>query len=191
MERKINILGRNFDYVYFDTNSLMRPQFATLMRIIIPAIKEANRPVIVIQAVMNELRALSHRDDQNTAASAQRALDEVAALSKANLIAFRGNPNDKTIIPDSLFLEVAVHARYSGEHILFVSQDFQLAKELLGVNQLSSTKGSCCNVLKINRYAMLEEFDFSENRPALNCRISPTKPAYDRKTAEILKRFGL
>lgn len=191
MERKINILGRNFDYVYFDTNSLMRPQFAAFMRMIIPDIKEAGRPAIIIQAVMNELRALSHRDDQNTATSAQKALEEIAALSKVNVIAFKGNPNDKTTIPDSLFLEAAVHARYSGEHILFVSQDFQLAKELLGVNQLSSTKGSCCNVLKINRYAMLEEFDFSESRPTFSFRSSSVKPAYDKKTAEILKRFGL
>ena len=196
MEKSFNSIY-SFNTIYLDTSSVMRPQFLSFMRMIIPKIKNNDKcPVVVLQQVMNELRVLSHREDNETAQKARQALEGLNALFKADLLVLKGNPNDHSI-PDSLFMEIAMHARHTGESTLFITQDFQLAKELLSVNKLSSSRGTSCKALKINKYGMLEEFDFSKDRPSLSFQPLHTYHSprvahpYDRKTTLILKRFGL
>lgn len=183
MKPVLNLNNKNFNKVMIDTSSLMQQSsFVTLMKeTIIPELSKSGMKLTVPQAVMRELRKFI-QENSPRALTAQKALEGINALSKVGYIAFEGNPNSEER-PDSYMMREVVRAKMEQEKVLVISQDYQLALDLMSLNQIRSTITPACNVKRINANGELENF---------NLTIAPkTEQKQYSNIQNVLKRFGI
>lgn len=171
---------KHYANVLIDTSSLLKREFEKFMETMIPYLQNSEIKLTVPQAVMHEIHKFCTENTPRGCA-AKRALENINALHRAGFIKFEGNPNSFEKA-DTYFVSRVLKARSRSEKILIVTQDFQLAKDLLKTNTMYSTWAPANNVNRINKYGLLEKFDLS--------KTIAIKPKYDN-ISNILKRFGL
>ena len=181
--KTLTLNNKTFNKVMIDTSSLMnqRAFVAFMKEILIPELNRSGMKLAVPQAVMRELRKLT-QENTSRGLTAQMALEGIHALSKVGYIAFEGNPNLEEC-PDAYMMREVVRAKMEYEKVLIITQDYQLAVDLMSLNQVRSTITPACNVKRLNMYGLLENF---------NLTVTPPKEQKQYKNIQsVLKRFGI
>ncbi len=186
MNNKINLNGKFYDKIYLDTCSIMKPEFDDLVRnVLYPAMKCTGFKITVPYEVVNELKGIA-KEISGRGYRAKLGLEALTALHYVNLISYEGDVN-ATMAADNYFLQSAILAKADYLKPLYITQDFNLCKDLLRTNKIKSCCGSfCLNVKRINGMAQLEEFNFD---PSFRVAVPPKK--VDSSIQNVLARFGL
>ena len=182
MTKKNTLFYNNKRYtnVIVDTSSLLKRQFETFMESFIPILRNSGIKLTVPQAVFREIHKFCA---ENTPRGfiAKRTVENITALHRVGLVKFEGNPNSNETA-DSYLVGRVIKARSHGEKLLIITQDYQLARDLLKTNGMNSTWAPANNVNRINEVGALENFDLSV--------AVASKPKYTNMS-NVLKRFGL
>lgn len=181
MKTTIRYNNKNYNEIIIDTSSVLNKNFESFVKNFIPLLSDSNMSFTVPQAVMNELNRFCIESTQR-GIYARRARENIMALHNIGYIKFEGNPNTKEKA-DAYIISKILRARQASKKILVITQDVQLAKDLLKTNSMYSTPAPANNVQKIARHGNLQDFDLSIAHTYTANRSS--------NTADILKRFGL
>ncbi len=179
MKRTLYFNNKNYDLVLVDTSSVLKAEFVVFVKRLIPHLRNSGVKINVPQMVMRELRRISN-ENSSRGYTAKKAIENLNALHIAGFVAFEGNPNT-TERADSYIISRVVKGRAQNEKILVVTQDFQLAKDVLNANNMRSTFAPASNALRINPKGELELFDF--NRKPVGQK--------NNELSKVLKKFGL
>ena len=185
MKKYFYFNGRKYNRIYIDTCAVMHQGFENCIKGLIPTLKSSGIKLTVPNAVMAELKRFeSELSDRSK--RAKRALENISALHCVGLVEIKGR-QETTQTPDSYLTEVVLQARSDQEKLLILSQDYQLALDILSINNIKSQIGPAANVKRLTVTGSLEDFDLS--RPAN--LYSPQKNSTYNTTKAVLKRFGL
>ena len=185
MKKHFYFNGRKYNRIYIDTCGVMHQGFENCIKGLIPTLQSSGIKLTVPNAVMTELKRFEG-EMSDRGKRAKRALENIGALHRVGLVEITGH-RETPQTPDSYFAEVVLQARSNQEKLLIVSQDYQLALDILSINNIKSQKGPAANVKRLTATGSLEDFDLS--RPAN--AYSPKKNSTYNTTKAVLKRFGL
>lgn len=179
------INGKFYDRIIIDTCSIMNSHFESWLYSILPNIINSNNRVSVSQATMRELRKISTYDNGNSEKAAY-GLTLINKMFSSGFIGFEGNPNSVTETADSYIIQQVMKAKADKQKILVVTQDYQLALDVLMTNRMQSSGFSpAANVQRLSAFG-LENFDLSV-RPS-KCR---SKPKLYPMATELISRFTI
>ena len=172
--------NKNYTNIIIDTSSLLKRQFENFMESFIPSLRDSGMKITIPQTVMHEIHKFCTENTPRGFA-AKRTVENINALHRTGFVRFEGNPNSNEKA-DAYIVGRVIKARSQGEKILVITQDYQLAQDILKTNNMSSTWAPVNNVNRINEFGVLENFDLS--------RTVASKPQYSN-LSYVLKRFGL
>lgn len=175
--------------VFIDTCSLMNYKAADFFETVIPILHSTSKKIIVLNSVRKELCTFSadfaNPQRQAQALSALQLLNELMTYDAVN---FTGSSATR---PDADFLKMAIEQRESCKQ-LYITQDYQLARDLVNLNSVRSTKGYTIYSKRISSHALLNDFDFSIpaqfKKPV---QKSFPQPSEATNASAVLRRFGL
>lgn len=173
--------NKNYTNIIVDTSSLLKREFENFMETFIPYLRKSGKKITVPQAVIREINKFCTGNTPTKEVAAKRTLENISALHHAGFIKFEGNPRS-TERADSYIVGRVIKARSQSEKILVITQDFQLAQDILKTNSMNSTLAPANNVNRLNEFGVLENFDLS--------RDVAIKPKHNN-LSHVLKRFGL
>lgn len=177
--------GRKYNQIYVDTCAVMHQGFENCIKGFIPALQSSEVKLTVPNAVIAELKRFEG-ETSDRGKRAKRALENIGALHRIGLVEIKGHQGTPQT-PDSYLTEVVLQARSNQEKLLILSQDYQLARDILSLNNIKSQMGPAANVKRLTATGSLEDFDLSKPANAVTPQKNPT---YDT-TKAVLKRFGL
>lgn len=157
--------------VFVDTCSLMHYNFKKFTEELNPLLIKNNKRIIVPTRVVEELKKHSLNSEQKpqAAESAKLALNILADMMNKNLIDLRGESTDN--FADNVF--GAVFAKHRLNHkLLLITQDGDLAEDILNLNNIKSAKGYPVSVKRINKFGYLSNFNFDINTNKNNSNSS-------------------
>lgn len=157
-----------FKLIMIDTCSWMNYRVDQFLEIINPLLIANRHQFIVHHCVRNELSwlAADQRNPERQAVASQ-ALQRIEQLDQQKLVQWIGDLDCRTI-PDAIFLTLFSQLRLQNQ-LLLITQDQQLARDVLRLNQVQSAKGYPVMVKRITGYGGLDNFLF----PAESGQLSP------------------
>lgn len=125
--------------VLFDTCSILEgDSFAECMKTLLTSRNEKNK-IIILSSVIQELRYLLDSDASTCCEKAHQALADLQLLEQAKAITIAGNPTEAEQADRSILKWVTVNRMNHHFHdILVVTQDKQLAEDVLMLNHLTT-----------------------------------------------------
>lgn len=158
-ENKIEILVKEF-IIFLDTCSLMHYNFKVLSDELIPLLSKNKKKVIITIRVLEELKkhSINSKEKPETVENAKKALEIIDIMRQKKLIDFRGENTDN--FTDNVFGTVFSKHRLSHK-LLLITQDGNLAEDILSLNNLKSVKGYEVSVKRINKHGYLGNFNIS------------------------------
>lgn len=175
--------------VFIDTSSLMNYKASDFFETIIPILRSNSKKINVLNSVRKELCTFSV-DFTNPQRQAQ-ALSALQLLNKIladDVVTFFGS---SAYLTDADFLKIAIKKRNCCKQ-LFITQNYQLAKDLVQLNSVRSTKGYPIYSKRISSHALLNDFDFSipaqYKKPT---QKSFPQPSEATNVSAVLQRYGL
>lgn len=172
--------NKNYTSIIIDTSSLLKRQFENFMESFILSLRDSGMKITIPYSVMHEIHKFCTENTPRGLA-AKRTLENINALHRAGFVRFEGNPNSNEKA-DAYIVGRVIKARSRGEKILVITQDFNLGKDILKTNSMSSTWAPVNNVNRINEFGVLENFDLSRD-VVINSKYN--------NLSHVLKRFGL
>lgn len=174
--------------VFMDTCSLMNYKAPAFFQTIAPILHSTCKKIIILNSVRKELVTFSADfTKQQRQSQALMALQLLNKLIANDAVSFTGS---STTYPDADFLEKAIKNRSECKQ-LYITQDFQLARDLINLNFVRSTRGHEIFAKRISLHAVLNDFDFS-NPPKVK------KPAQDiqrmseaANVSTVLRRYDI
>ena len=159
--------------VFIDTCSLMHKNAEKLTNELEPILQANKKKIIVPVRVMDELHKHTNSPIPHTQAGAERAIILLTRLNENKLIDFRGEESDN--FADNVFY--SVFAKHRIQHrLLLITQDGDLAMDILQLNESKSVKGYPIKVKRINHFGFLSNFrkDFVKIEPGKAVPPRPT-----------------
>lgn len=149
--------------VFVDTCSLMHYNFNKFTEELNPLLTQNNKRIIVPTRVVEELKkhSLNPKQEPQTVQSAKVALNILNDMMNKNLIDLRGEDTDN--FADNVFVSVFTKHRLN-HRLLLITQDEDLAKDILNLNNIKSAKGYPVSVKRINKSGYLSDFNFNINK---------------------------
>lgn len=164
--------------IFIDTCSLVQPNADRFWMNIIPFIKKYNNKVIIPHRVIEELVKLSRKPDKPAVANnAKNTLRMLYQFHTSNYIEIKGEDTDG--FADNVFQVVFTKFRMN-YNLLLITQDNNLAKDILNLNNTSSVIAKPVSVKKINKYGFLSDYKWNES-PAKNRNGDERKNNDERK----------
>lgn len=177
--------------VFIDTCSLMHKNAEKLTKELTPILQANEKKLIVPVRVVEELDKHVNSPIPNTQEAAKRAIALLKELTVKQLVDYRGEESDN--FADNVFY--SVFAKHRMQHrLLLITQDGDLAMDILQLNDSKSAKGYPIKVKRINRFGFLSNFrkDFQkpgEAQPQGAVQTKPTPPA--RPAPPRIQKFKL
>lgn len=174
--------------VFIDTCSLMHRNAEKLTDELIPVLSANQKKIIIPVRVVEELEKHLDSPIPNTQEAAKRAIALLKKLTVQKLVDYRGEDSDN--FADNVFY--SVFAKHRMQHrLLLITQDGDLAMDILQLNDSKSAKGYPIKVKRINRFGFLSNFrkDFQKPGEAKTQTSKPTKPA--RPAPPKIQKFEL
>lgn len=141
--------------IFIDTCSLLSPHAGQFWKNIIPFLKKYNNRVIIPQKVIEELKKHSKQSEKTDLASASlQTLKFLTQLQKQSLIDVRGEAGDN--FADNVFQVVFTKFRMN-YHLMLITEDKDLAEDILKLNDSKSVKAKPIIVKRINRFGYLSD----------------------------------
>ena len=148
------------DKIYIDTCSLMETPIEKFFEKVNPILKKYNKKIIVILAVELELKKLATSKDEEKQIKAKKVLDNVLYPTINEIKITSSGINDEGMA-DSAFKSIFEGHRPDNK-MLLISQDFDLSKEILEMNNSKAVFGKKCEVCKIDKDGYLKPFENSK-----------------------------
>lgn len=173
--------------IFIDTCSLLTPHNVKFWENIIPILKETGNRVIIPTRAMDEI--IKHSKNNNKPKLQQQSLKVLEALQQLkqeDLVEFRGEETDN--FADNVFQVVFTKFRMTHK-LLLITQDKDLASDILNLNNIKSVKAKQVHVKRINQRGYLSNFrvnilkgsDIKSRGP----RRTQTQQESDEQMAEI------
>ena len=134
-----------------DTCSLMHGQCEQMLRKLLPAMEKHGQKMIIPEKVIGEL--YKHRQNPEKQDAAAKALRLCQMLRAHDCLTVRGE--DKDNFADNTFY-VALSRYRTRYHMMLITQDRGLTRDVLKLNQLRSVKGYPVEVMRITGRGELE-----------------------------------
>ena len=148
--------------IFIDTCSLVQPNADQFWMNVIPLLKKYNNKIIVPYRVIEELNKLSQKSDKpGVANNAKNTLKVLYQLHSSGFIDIRGEATDS--FADNVFQVVFTKFRMT-HNLLLITQDNDLAKDILNLNKTGSVNAKPVSAKKINKYGFLSNYKW--NTPA-------------------------
>lgn len=134
--------------IMIDTCSLMHDKCSSVILALLPALEKHGKKLLVPEKVITELyKHRGSRSDQAKAASANRALRMLQMLREHGCLSIRGERTDN--FADNAFY-VALSQYRTEYHMLLITQDRGLTRDVLQLNQMRSVRGHPIEVMYVN-----------------------------------------
>lgn len=134
--------------ILIDTCSLMHDKCADVIGQMIPAMEKHGKKLLVPEKVIAELNKHHRcRTDPGKAAAADRALGLCRLLKARGCLSVRGESRDN--FADNTFY-VALSQYRTKYHMLLITQDRGLTRDVLKLNEVRSVKGYPIEVMYVN-----------------------------------------
>lgn len=148
--------------IFIDTCSLLHIAADKFWMNIIPILNRYQNKIIVPLRSIDELEKHSNNEDNPKLAQAANNCKKVLKqLMSAGYIEIRGEDTDN--FADNVFQVVFTKFRMTHK-LLLVTQDNDLAKDILCLNDSKSVKANEVHVKRINKYGYLSDFSWNEGR---------------------------
>lgn len=146
-----------FDTILVDTCTVLHDKFISFLESIEDRDSILMPKLIIPQCVLTELGKFenekSHRGEQT------RTIQKlVPTYRQKGIITILDHPQ-KTFRPDEFFLSYAPHRQ--SERILFITQDYALGRDLVGMNRSASCYGYPVCVKRLSFFGTLQDFDMT------------------------------
>ncbi|MEG2246548.1 MAG: zinc-ribbon domain containing protein [Romboutsia sp.] len=183
-EEAIKYYSENYK-IFIDTCSLMDIKIDDFYRNIYSHLKENSNSIIVPSRVIDELNKHVKSENKEKQKKAYKGLSILKKLQENNLLDIRGESSDN--FADNVFLVAFTKFRIQYK-LLLITQDNNLALEILNLNNSKSVKGNNVLVKRINRHGYLSNIE--------NLKINNTNKINYRsqnhiKRTEIIDKFKL
>ncbi|MDY4574613.1 MAG: hypothetical protein SPD90_06110, partial [Intestinibacter sp.] len=151
------------DYrIFIDTCSLLHPESNKFWNNIIPILHMYNSKIIIPKRSIDELEKHSNnKQNSDLSSSANNCKIILSKLIRAGYVEIRGEETDN--FADNVFQVVFTKFRMT-HNLLLITQDNNLAKDILALNDSKSVKGKSVVVKKINKQGYLSSFSWKENK---------------------------
>lgn len=160
-KNKLNDLVRDY-IIFIDTCSLMNSNFKKLTVELNPLLIKNNKKIIVPIRVVEELKKHAFNSEKKPEASksAKEALKILTDMIEKNLIDLRGESTDN--FADNVFGTVFAKHRLNHK-LLLITQDVDLAEDILNLNNIKSAKGYPVSVKRVKKSGELGNFNFNKS----------------------------
>ena len=151
----LNSYAKNWK-IFIDTCSILHFAADKFWMNIIPYIQKYQNKIIIPSRSIEELQ----KHEANTrnpelAENAKNCLMVLDKLMKADFVEIRGEPSDN--FADNVFQVVFTKFRMTHK-LLLITQDNDLAKDIIALNSNKSVKANPVHVKRINQYGFLSNF---------------------------------
>lgn len=175
---------KNFK-IFIDTCSLLSEQADMFWSHSVPLLQREGKSIVVPLRVYEEVKKFAEDPDlcakkknPNLNQRAKAALNNIAKLQKANVVAIFGDKNDN--FADSVFQTVFTQFRLK-YNLMLITQDRNLASDILAIGKSKAvTTTNRILVERINQYGYLSAFRFDGQQLPMNQRPSPPYVAPER-----------
>lgn len=156
--------------IFIDTCSILHLSADKFFMNIIPFLHKYNAKIILPLRCIEELEKHSRNTaNPQLAANASDALKKLHQLKSAGYIDLRGEDTDN--FADNVFLTVFTKFRMN-YNLLLITQDNDLARDILALNDSKSANGKTVAVRQINQYGFLSKFYWDQsNEPGRKTQI--------------------
>jgi serine/threonine protein kinase len=151
--------------IFVDTCSLLDPKASSFWVHVIPLLRKYQSAIIVPLRVIDEIRKHKSASDKDLADAAVEVEKNLIVLKNEGFIEIRGEKSDK--FADNVFLTVFTKFRQE-YNLLLITQDRNLALDILNLNNIKSVNGKRVLACKINRYGYLNTIKQLENKTSPN-----------------------
>lgn len=148
--------------IFIDTCSLLNPAADKFWMNIIPLLNRYRAKIIIPLRGIDEIEKHSkNMEKQELANAANNCKKVINQLMSAGYIEVRGEETDN--FTDNVFQVVFTKFRMTHK-LLLITQDNNLAKDILHLNESKSVKANLVRVKRINHYGYLSDFNWNEKR---------------------------
>lgn len=152
--------------IFIDTCSLLHPAADKFWMNIIPFLEKYQAKVIIPFRSVEELQKhAANKEDADLARRSNNTLKILVQLRNAGYIEIRGEKTDN--FADNVFQVVFTKFRMTHK-LLLITQDRDLARDILSLNESKAVRAYPVHVQRVNRYGFLSGFKANEeqSRPA-------------------------
>lgn len=147
--------------IFIDTCSLLHFAADKFWMNIIPLLRQYQAKVIIPLRSIEELEKHSKNTKKtDLAINAKNTLKIIQQLITAGFVEIRGEKTDN--FADNVFQVVFTKFRMTHK-LLLITQDNDLAKDIILLNENRSVKAKLVNVKRINQYGFLSGFSWNDN----------------------------
>lgn len=148
--------------VFIDTCSLLHFASDIFWSNAAPLIqKTGNKAIIPLRAIEEIKKHSANLSNSDLAKKASAVLGDINELIKAQLVEVRGEKSDN--FADNVFHVVFTKFRMSHK-LLLITQDGDLAADILNLNNIKSAKANIVYVKRLNKFGHLSNFSFSRSK---------------------------
>lgn len=151
--------------IFIDTCSILHISANKFWGNIIPYLYQYKNKIIIPYKCIEELQNHSKKTSNPTLARKSKdSLILIKKLNDDNFIDIRGEQNDN--FADNVFQVVFTKFRMQYK-LLLITQDNNLAKDILSLNNNKSVQANIIHVKKINNYGFLSKFPWDNNTSSI------------------------
>lgn len=162
--------------IFIDTCSLLHSSSDDFWMNIIPLLHQYQNSIFIPSRCVEEIKKHSkNKNNTELAQNAKECLIKLKGLVEAGYVEIRGESTDN--FTDNVFQVVFTKFRMKYK-LLLITQDNNLAKDILNLNNSRSVKANEVKVNRINKYGLLREFywkDSEENTDLIKTSKKPEK----------------
>lgn len=177
--------------IFMDTCSILHFAADKFWKNIIPILHQYQNKVIVPLRSIEELRKHeANTGNSELAENAKNCLNLLNKLIKVGFVEIRGEPGDN--FADNVFQVVFTKFRMTHK-LLLITQDNDLAKDIISLNSNKSVRANPVNVKRINQYGFLSNFTWNAESdrnvlPKKNKRVSNEEDLDEDEVFRICKK---
>lgn len=178
LDESLSVLARDF-MVFINYDSLLLPTAASFLEHFSKYLADYRKKIIVPLRAIQIIHSSMFFSGNNEGRNAQKAMTLLSRMQSQNTLDIRGERGDDVI--NDIFL--SVFARHRGLYkLMLITQDVNLAGDILSLNQTRSTRGNPVMVCRINESGLLELFEGADFRPLSDARFN--EPSNEREQEE-------
>lgn len=142
--------------IFIDTCSILWESADVFWESILPYLKKYNNKVIVPYRVLEELQKHANNSkDTMLSEKSRQGIRKLEKFIKEDLVELRGEKTDN--FADNVFQVVFTKFRLT-HRLLLITQDNDLARDILALNNIKSVKANQVCVKRIDKYGVLSDF---------------------------------
>ncbi len=142
--------------IFIDTCSLLHPGIDNFWQMVVPVLEKYGEKIYIPLACKDELeKHAANKNNPTLAKDAKKALFNIKTLLDAKLIDIRQDKNNH--FADNVFLSVFTKFRIQYK-LLLITQDSDLANDMLGLNKNKSVKANPVEVKHLDDKGILNSF---------------------------------